>query len=87
MIYSPGPWLVKASSIQAIDHGTKYTIARVGNPKLSAEGVAGNAKLIAAAPDLLTAAQLALENLSPMYSIDHIVIKQLKLAISKAGAL
>lgn len=52
-IYSPGPWFVKSSSIQAVDHGTKYTIARVGNTKLSAAGVAGNARLMAAAPELL----------------------------------
>lgn len=48
--FAPGPWKVKGSSIQAIDHGTYFSIAKVGNAKLSAQEVAGTAQLIAAAP-------------------------------------
>jgi hypothetical protein len=43
-----------------------------------------DAKLIAAAPDLLEACKTALDNLAPAYSRDHLVIKLLQSAIAKA---
>ena len=57
MIYAPGPYAIKGQSIQAIDHGIRFTIATVKSPKLSPEGVAGTARLMSAAPDLLDALQ------------------------------
>ena len=83
-IYAPGPWTIKGASIQAIDHGIRFTIARVSNPKLSQAGIEGTAQLMASAPDLLSAAQSALDNLLPLYSSDHFVITSLKAAIKKA---
>lgn len=43
-----------------------------------------NARLIAAAPELLAACEIALANLVPAYASDHLVIKSLRAAISKA---
>jgi len=52
--------------------------------KLTQEEQIANARLMAAAPDLLKACQTAFDNLKPRYSSDHIVIKRLAGAISKA---
>ena len=84
-IYAPGPWSIKGSGIQAIDHGTRFTIARVSNQKLSPEGIKGTVKIMAAAPELLEACTIALSNLSSLYASDHFVIKSLKAAIQKAS--
>lgn len=50
-----GPWINDCGSIKAIDHGKRFTIASVKSQKLTDEGNVANAKLIAAAPDLLKA--------------------------------
>ena len=50
-------------------------------------GMAGrdaNARLIAAAPELLEACEAAYANLKPAYSSEHIVIRQLRAAIAAA---
>ena len=52
---TPGPWKAEGKSIKAISHGTWFTIARVDYKKLTDEGNAANAQLIAAAPELLQA--------------------------------
>lgn len=64
-IYAPGPYAVKVTSfgittIQAIDHGVYFKLCKIDANKLSPEGVAGTARLMAAAPDLLDALYLAL---------------------------
>jgi hypothetical protein len=64
-IYAPGPWAVKVTSfgittIQAIDHGVYYKLCKIDANKLSPEGVAGTAQVMAAAPELLDALYLAL---------------------------
>ena len=51
--YTPGPWVVKGQSIQAIDHSLYFSIASAKSTKLTTEGNLANARLIAAAPDLL----------------------------------
>ena len=58
--YAPGPWAISGANIKAIDHGIRFNIAKVSGGKLSPEGIAGTAALIAAAPDLLDALYLAL---------------------------
>ncbi len=54
--HAPGPWTVKNGVVSFIDHGKRYAIARVSNsPLITGEGHEANARLIAAAPDLLAA--------------------------------
>ena len=55
MKHTPGPWTAKKGYIQAISHATYFSIASVKSQKLTDEGNAANAKLIAAAPDMLAA--------------------------------
>lgn len=43
-----------------------------------------NARLIAAAPELLEACKAAEANLSPEYASDHLVMRLLRVAIAKA---
>ena len=56
--HAPAPWTVSGKQIKAIDHGKRYTVATANNPKFTPEGNAANARLIAAAPDLLAALQM-----------------------------
>ena len=58
--YAPGPWAVFGKTVSSIDHQHRYAVARVGNEKLTPEANAANARLIAAAPDLLAALQTLL---------------------------
>lgn len=53
--HTPGPWTVNGKTVKSVDHGHHYTVARVDNPKFTPEANAANARLIAAAPDLLAA--------------------------------
>lgn len=55
-----------------------------GLGRVSKETALANARLIAAAPELLAACQAAEANLSPMYSREHLVMKLLRDAIAKA---
>jgi hypothetical protein len=58
MSYSPGPWRSKGGSIKALSHGKEYTVAIVDRKKFTSEGRAGNARLIAASPEMLEALRL-----------------------------
>lgn len=54
--HAPGPWTVRNRTVSFIDHGKRYAIARVSNsPLITGESHEANARLIAAAPDLLVA--------------------------------
>ena len=83
--HTPGPWRVhecEAGELQvmALDDTLVIEI-----PDADADDhVRSDARLIAAAPDLLEAAQTALTNLTPLYSREHIVIRHLRAAIHKA---
>ena len=69
-IYAPGPWSVKVTSfgittIQAIDHGVYFKLCKIDANKLSPEGVAGTARVMAAAPELLAALKYAVNSFRP----------------------
>lgn len=55
--HTPGPWAVSGNQVKSIDHGKRYTVATANNSKFTDEANANNARLIAAAPDLLVALQ------------------------------
>lgn len=83
--HTPGPWVISGSSIWNTEtHRAIYASGCKPISKRDEEGQA-NARLIAAAPDLLEALELALANLKPKYSQDHIVVKKLTEAIAKAN--
>ena len=86
MNHSPAPWIHSGKSIKAIDHGKWYSIAKIDSSKLSDEGNALNARLIAAAPDLLKALIECADYLSQHLDQgrQHKVIKAADEAISKA---
>lgn len=92
--HTPGPWHANGSSVQA-GRQTIATVTRLplrfdsmNMPVWSEAGKYGphwaNARLLAAAPMLLEACEIALANLTPAYSSDHLVIKSLRTAIAKA---
>ena len=56
--HTPAPWTVSGKQVKSIDHGKRYTVATANNPKFTDEANASNARLIAAAPDLLAALQM-----------------------------
>lgn len=89
MKHTPGPW--KFASDQhsdyqhaiAAENGKHVGAAYHNHPcRMTAEEKA-NARLIAAAPELLEACETALTNLSPLYASDHLVIRRLTAAIKK----
>ena len=103
--HTPGPWACK-NGVVCIDERSEYWRPRLeyANRGMGIEGWriatvemgfseedAANARLIAAAPDLLGAAQHALEDLEHLKAgkcdIDHItgVLIELRTAINKAG--
>ena len=64
--HTPAPWTVSGKQVKSIDHGKRYTVATANNPKFTAEANASNARLIAAAPELLAALEvIALGNTDP----------------------
>ena len=64
MTHTSGPWKIDDHAIKAIDHGRRYTVATVMNNIFTPEATAANARVIAAAPDLLDACIRALLLLS-----------------------
>lgn len=64
MSHAPGPWQIDGQAIKSIDHGRRYTVATVMNNSFTPEANAANARVIAAAPDLLNACMRALLLLS-----------------------
>jgi len=52
---TPGPWFIKDSHVLSIDHGKYYIVANVHNVNFTPAANKANARLIAAAPDLLAA--------------------------------
>ena len=60
--HCPGPWKVFGTSIRYIDHGRWLAVARASNAKFTPEGNSANARLIASAPELLSALQSLTDN-------------------------
>ena len=60
--HTPAPWTVSGKQVKSIDHGKRYTVATANNPKFTDEANASNARLIAAAPELLIALRDLLED-------------------------
>jgi hypothetical protein len=85
--HTPGPWHTgegKAATIVYTDIGFAICDAKVFHGRHGQGESNANARLLAAAPDLLEACETALENLSPLYCGDHLVITRLRAAIAKA---
>ncbi|MHC3750731.1 hypothetical protein ACYKDZ_17825 [Stutzerimonas stutzeri] len=60
--HTPGPWLVEGRTVYALnDDGYNRFSALVQDAHTPGDELEANARLIAAAPDLLEAAELALE--------------------------
>ena len=74
--HTPGPWVIRTaatyrSQVEAIDHkGRADVVARITTPRNGAGASDANARLIAAAPDLLAALDAALAYLV-MAGTDH----------------
>lgn len=89
--HTAGPWITDGKFIKCIDHAKYYAVARASNPLFTKEGNEANARLIAAAPDLLHALKKCLttfeehtvagERLSDHYAVR---ISQARAAIAKA---
>lgn len=82
--YTPGPWVAVRNDnafapVSQIFSKEKNLIV-AGDVPLSAD-----ARLVAAAPELLAACELAYANLSPLYPSHHLVMTELFAAITRAG--
>ena len=89
MKHTKGEWVVrnnigKKSEIGVIADNAPYIIAIMGNSKERPEEAEANARLIAAAPDLLFACKYAIEQLGNVKGLGN--VKQLILPISNAIA-
>jgi len=94
MQHTPGPWTARindrgigdADVIHRDDE--KYSVICRMYDAMLCKGHGGtaadNARLIAAAPDLLEACKITLENLRPLYPSNHLCIKKLTSVIAKA---
>ncbi len=51
--HTPGPWWAEGATVKAWSHGKSFKITRADGLRHTPEGNANNARLIAAAPDLL----------------------------------
>jgi hypothetical protein len=71
MNHTPGPWRTDSSQIKALEHGHWYSVASVNSKKLTADGNSANARLIACAPELLSALQWALDQIEDDLDPDH----------------
>lgn len=88
--HAPAPW--EYVPIERDEDDVVYNVASVRARPEGGQAITGvadvweeaNARLIAAAPELLEAATLAFANLEPAYSSDHLVIRSLRAAIAKA---
>lgn len=69
--HTPAPWTVSGKQVKSIDHGKRYTVATANNPKFTDEANASNARLIAAAPDLLAALIELSDYVFDEYSASH----------------
>jgi hypothetical protein len=59
--HAPGPYRAEGGTIKAVSHGRWFAIAHVVRGLFTAEGRAGTAALLAAAPELLESLKEALE--------------------------
>ena len=85
--HTSGRWsrnIKPASKYNTIFAGRNTHICYLNRQGLTENEIEGNCNLITAAPDLLEACETALENLAPKYAGDHIVVKRLRAAITKA---
>lgn len=83
--HTPGPWAVVGANIEQIEEGVE--IATVSEYRTMTPRQAANARLIAAAPDLLAALQSALNQLSALsFADDRIVYtrERARAAIARA---
>ncbi len=88
MAHTPGPWEVRGEFIGPrlrADSGIQIKIARVSGPLDDAETIA-NAKLIAAAPDLLFALKYVWDTYGLDPSIDSAIWQTVLAAVAKAEA-
>lgn len=79
--HTPAPWTVSGKQVKSIDHGKRYTVATANNPKFTDEANASNARLIAAAPDLLAC---LLDVLDADGDLDAMDFNRYRAAIAKA---
>ena len=72
MQHIPGPWLADGQTVKAVSHGQWFKIARAENPKITTEAHKVTAKLMAAAPELLSCLQLLAHNLEALKADGYI---------------
>lgn len=78
--FTPGPWF----AAPALRGGGWHVSVSADEYDPIDLWSGANARLIAAAPELLKACETALANLAPLYSSEHLVIRRLRTAIAKA---
>lgn len=64
--FAPGPWKAYGKTIKSVHHQRHYSVARVDNKLFTPEANEANARLIAAAPELLEVLQEAMASAMPL---------------------
>jgi len=82
--HTPGPWRAEGGAIKAVSHGRTFTIATVAKKLFTEEGRYDNARLMAAAPDLLEALKICLDASRPNAFIEREALERIHQAAQNA---
>lgn len=85
--HAPGPWSINRTHVLSTVHGKRYLVANVHNVNFTKEANAANARLIAAAPDLLAALELIIRanDAPPGATIGEAVVCQSYAQLARAA--
>lgn len=79
--HTPAPWIVKENGTMVCVYAGGFNVAAIGSKNCPEDNAPANARLIAAAPDLLAACQTILADCW----MNHDETEMVKAAIAKAG--
>jgi len=74
--HTPGPWIAEGKTVKAISHGKRFKVARIDGRQITEQGNEANARLVAAAPELLAALRNLLSLLNEDKDGDYFICQE-----------